>query len=119
MKAGDAAKVCEADLTGVKSLVLKVSDAGDGMEWDHADWAGAKFETAQQAGLPVIFKRTDIERGQLPQPGRYRPGRGQRIDGFLGSGGQKTEHGEQRSVLAYLPEECSAGPVTGPGGICV
>ena len=53
MKAGDAAKVCEADLTGVKSLVLKVSDAGDGMEWDHADWAGAKFETAAAKSFTV------------------------------------------------------------------
>ncbi|HEY5346201.1 MAG TPA: NPCBM/NEW2 domain-containing protein [Verrucomicrobiae bacterium] len=46
MKAGDAAKDCEVDLTGVKSLVLQVSDAGDGNSFDHADWADAKFETA-------------------------------------------------------------------------
>ena len=46
MKAGDAAKDCTVDLTGVKSLLLQVSDAGDGIEFDHADWADAKFETA-------------------------------------------------------------------------
>ncbi len=46
MRAGDAAKDCEVDLTGVKSLVLKVGDAGDGIDYDHADWADAKFETA-------------------------------------------------------------------------
>ncbi|MGD0746122.1 MAG: NPCBM/NEW2 domain-containing protein [Verrucomicrobiota bacterium] len=45
MRAGEAARTCEADLAGVKSLVLEVSDAGDGFEFDHADWANAKFET--------------------------------------------------------------------------
>ena len=46
MRAGDATKDCEVDLTGVKSLALQVSDAGDGNSFDHADWADAKFETA-------------------------------------------------------------------------
>jgi alpha-galactosidase len=45
MKAGDAARDCEVDLAGVKSLVLEVSDADDGASFDHADWADAKFET--------------------------------------------------------------------------
>jgi len=51
MRAGDAAKECEADLTGVKALVLEVGDAGDGSNFDHADWADAKFETV--AGRPT------------------------------------------------------------------
>lgn len=46
MRAGDSAKACSVDLTGVKALVLKVGDAGDGIDYDHADWADAKFETA-------------------------------------------------------------------------
>jgi alpha-galactosidase len=46
MRAGNAAKGCDVDLSGVKELELKVGDAGDGSEWDHADWANAKFETA-------------------------------------------------------------------------
>ena len=51
MHAGDAAKDCEVDLTGVKSLLLEVSDAGDGIDYDHADWAAAKFETTPDAKL--------------------------------------------------------------------
>ena len=47
MKAGDAARNCEVDLAGVKSLVLEASDAGDGMNYDHADWAEAKFEVSR------------------------------------------------------------------------
>jgi alpha-galactosidase len=46
MRAGEAAKACEADLTGIKALVLEVGDADDGINFDHADWADAKFETA-------------------------------------------------------------------------
>ncbi|MEI6192988.1 MAG: NPCBM/NEW2 domain-containing protein [Verrucomicrobiota bacterium] len=44
MRAGEPPKSCNVDLTGVKSLVLEVTDAGDGMDFDHADWADAKFE---------------------------------------------------------------------------
>jgi alpha-galactosidase len=45
MKAGDAAKNFNINLAGVKILMLKVGDAGDGISFDHADWADAKFET--------------------------------------------------------------------------
>src|SRR5271170_1673898 len=46
MHAGDAAKDCDVDVSGVKLLALKVGDAGDGISFDHADWADAKFEMA-------------------------------------------------------------------------
>jgi alpha-galactosidase len=46
LHAGDAAKECAVDLSGVKALTLKVSDAGDGTDYDHADWVNAKLETA-------------------------------------------------------------------------
>ena len=45
MRAGDAATNCDVDVSGVKMLTLKVGDAGDSHDWDHADWADAKFET--------------------------------------------------------------------------
>ena len=51
LRAGNAAKVCEVNLAGVKTLVLEVTDAGDGIDFDHADWVNAKFETA--AGKPT------------------------------------------------------------------
>jgi len=46
MHAGDAAKDCEVDLAHVRLLALEVHAAGDGIDYDHADWADAKFETA-------------------------------------------------------------------------
>lgn len=45
MRAGNAAKACEVDVTGVQKLTLKVGDADDGIDYDHADWANAKIET--------------------------------------------------------------------------
>jgi alpha-galactosidase len=51
MKAGDTAKACEVNLVGVKALVLEVSDADDGINYDHADWAEAQFETTGATNL--------------------------------------------------------------------
>ena len=56
MRAGDAARDCEVDVAGVKSLVLEVSDAGDGSNWDHADWAEAKFETIAAKPVTVAIE---------------------------------------------------------------
>ncbi|WP_441251729.1 NPCBM/NEW2 domain-containing protein [Kitasatospora sp. McL0602] len=38
----DAAKHLTADLTGGAKLRLVVTDGGDGMSWDHADWANPR-----------------------------------------------------------------------------
>jgi len=53
MRADAAPKDCEVDLTGVKLLVLKVGDADDGIDHDHADWADAKFVTASATTFAV------------------------------------------------------------------
>ncbi|HEX4120679.1 MAG TPA: NPCBM/NEW2 domain-containing protein [Verrucomicrobiae bacterium] len=44
MKAGEPPKTVAVNLAGAKMLNLKVGDAGDGISFDHADWAGAQFE---------------------------------------------------------------------------
>jgi formylglycine-generating enzyme required for sulfatase activity len=41
MRGGEKAKKIEADLTGAKELVLLVTDGGDGVFCDNADWADA------------------------------------------------------------------------------
>jgi alpha-galactosidase len=53
MRAGDPAKSCAVNLSGVKALTLKVGDAGDGISFDHADWADAKFDTATATTFAV------------------------------------------------------------------
>ncbi len=54
MKANDPAKAFTVDLSGIKTLMLKVGDAGDGITWDHADWADARFEAADDAKLEAM-----------------------------------------------------------------
>jgi len=43
MRTNQAPKQVELDLKGVETLLLLVDDAGDGIGWDHADWAEARF----------------------------------------------------------------------------
>ncbi|MFJ6789589.1 NPCBM/NEW2 domain-containing protein [Streptomyces angustmyceticus] len=43
MTGADAAKAVSAPLAGARSVRLVVTDGGDGIDYDHADWADAKF----------------------------------------------------------------------------
>jgi len=43
MQGGGAAKPIDVDLSGVRSLELRVTDGGDGVDSDHADWADARI----------------------------------------------------------------------------
>jgi alpha-galactosidase len=43
MKPNEKAKMVDLSLRGVKLLALIVDDAGDGIAFDHADWADARF----------------------------------------------------------------------------
>lgn len=56
IKGGEAAKAVDVNLTGVKKLILQVTDADDGNYDDHADWADAKLEYsgARPAPLAVL-----------------------------------------------------------------
>lgn len=52
----DAPRKCCVDLSGVKILELVVTDAGDGVDFDHANWADAVFEfdgAAPKMGPPA------------------------------------------------------------------
>jgi alpha-galactosidase len=44
MKHGMAPEEVDVNLKGIKTLLLTVGDAGDGVYFDHADWADAKIE---------------------------------------------------------------------------
>lgn len=43
LKSGDAARHVQVPLAGVRSLLLLATDGGDGISFDHADWAEAKI----------------------------------------------------------------------------
>ncbi|HSY10405.1 MAG TPA: NPCBM/NEW2 domain-containing protein, partial [Candidatus Dormibacteraeota bacterium] len=55
IKGGDAAKPVDVNLTGIKILVLRVTDGGDGESNDHADWADAKIEMNDGAPPPIAL----------------------------------------------------------------
>ena len=55
---GEAKKI-DADLTGKKIIELRITDGGDGKNYDHADWADAKFVFAEKA--PVMSPRWAME----------------------------------------------------------
>jgi alpha-galactosidase len=43
MRLGQPAQAIDLDVKGLKTLVLLVGDAGDGISFDHADWGDARF----------------------------------------------------------------------------
>jgi alpha-galactosidase len=57
MTFGQAAKSFDVDVSGVKVLALKVGDAGDGISYDHADWADARIEYAGSPPVTIPIPR--------------------------------------------------------------
>lgn len=67
IRGGEAARRFDLDVTPYKELVLEVTDGGDGISHDHANWAEAKFfysgqppevlYTPKPGDLPVIEAR--------------------------------------------------------------
>jgi hypothetical protein len=43
VRSGDGARSLTADVTGVRVLTLRVTDAGDGINFDHGDWANPRL----------------------------------------------------------------------------
>jgi alpha-galactosidase len=76
-KLGEPPRDCHAKLDGLKSLELEVTDADDGISYDHADWADAMFEFA---GAPpqAVKSVPPIEEAVLLTPA---PPREPRING--------------------------------------
>ncbi len=79
MKGGDPAKLITVDLTGAKRMLLRVTDAGDGMDSDHADWAGARIKLVEGATqkpavmtVPVDPPRMETELAD-PKPAIHGP----------------------------------------------
>ncbi|WHM41424.1 NPCBM/NEW2 domain-containing protein [Streptomyces sp. BPTC-684] len=46
MTSADAARALSVDLAGALEVRLVVTDAGDGVDYDHADWAGPRLVCA-------------------------------------------------------------------------
>ena len=71
LRGGDPAKEVSVALNGVKILLLTVGDAGDGMNYDHADWADAKIvmtEGKPEAVAPVREPAVALTPKASPKP---------------------------------------------------
>jgi len=69
MKKGYPAKQFDIDISGVKKLALYVSDAGDGIHYDHADWVDVRI--LYHDTLPeVIHPPRQIPYVLTPPPGK-------------------------------------------------
>lgn len=75
MKPGDAPKPVKVDLKGIAVLCLEITDAGDGNQFDHGDWADARFIMAKGAPKPTHA------RGDEPVLLTPKPGPGPRLNG--------------------------------------
>jgi alpha-galactosidase len=53
LRGGQAPKEVSVDLHGIKVLTLSVDDAGDGIDYDHADWANAQIFMTSGKPEPV------------------------------------------------------------------
>ncbi|MBB5366407.1 NPCBM/NEW2 domain-containing protein, partial [Deinococcus humi] len=53
MNGSDAAKTVNVDVSGRKELKLVVTDAGDNVDYDHADWGGAMLTDCETSGTPA------------------------------------------------------------------
>lgn len=59
MKKGDEARKAEVDLKGIRKLALYVSDGGDYIHYDHADWLEAYIEYRKVKPVPVFPVRPE------------------------------------------------------------
>lgn len=71
MRGGDAARAVALDLAGVRQLALRVEDAGDGIDYDHADWADARI--VLQPGAATRPVAIAAEPAPPPQPAPFDP----------------------------------------------
>jgi alpha-galactosidase len=70
MRGGMEPKLVSVNLTGAKKLLLRVTDADDGINNDHADWAGAMLTLVPGAKA----KPEAVPPAQIPvAPARYVP----------------------------------------------
>ncbi|MBU0638550.1 MAG: NPCBM/NEW2 domain-containing protein [Planctomycetes bacterium] len=72
MKCGEPAKRVDVDLSGTNVALLACTSAGDGINWDHVDWAEAEFhmlgDTRPRAVGPPREERVILTPKPRPEP---------------------------------------------------
>lgn len=114
VSAGQPARPVDVALKGVHYLTLEVTDGGDGMGGDHADWVNARFEGVN--GPIQVIDRLPEHNGKVVPGAPWRDTAGNLIQahggGILQYGGKYYWYGEDRSqgyvaigVSAYVSED--------------
>lgn len=78
MRPRDKALAVEVDLRGVEMLLLEVRDGGDGVSFDHANWAEPRLFMMAGAKPVVVARPVPVEERVVLTP---KPGRGPRVNG--------------------------------------
>jgi alpha-galactosidase len=79
LRGGSEPKLLSVDLRGAKKLLLLVNDGGDGIGFDHANWAGAVLELAADAAAKPVAEAPppasipEIARENSPKPAIHGP----------------------------------------------
>ena len=76
---GDKPQMMSVDLTGARRMTLRVTDGGDGITYDHADWAGALLTLVPGAAskpeaftVPIVPARLTVPTPD-PKPAIHGP----------------------------------------------
>jgi alpha-galactosidase len=125
MVSGNAAKRLEANLHGAQHLALLVGDAEDGINFDHADWAGALLvltpgasQRPQSVGSPVDTTTPAIARPATLDPAIHGPRivgstPGRAFEFLIPATGEKPLHFAARNLPEGLSLDAETGIIRG------
>ena len=117
MKSGDVAKAFDVPLKGAKTMTLSVTDGGDDINYDHADWLDCRIVMA--SGKPVAMTVP----AEAPYIWTPKPGPKPRLTGAKIYGARPghefiyrltaTGEGPMKFAAAGLPKGLNLDPATG------
>ncbi len=78
LRGGEKPLLVDVDLRGAGRMDLAVTDGGDGIDYDHADWGGALLLLAKGAAPPAALsgppeEAPEIAMGESPEPSINNP----------------------------------------------
>ena len=73
METGQTPEKVDLNLKGIKILLLSVGNAGDGIDYDHADWADAKIEFTGAAPKTIAAPPGSAETSKPAEAPNRRP----------------------------------------------
>ena len=68
MRKGTAPKNIDIDISNIKKLGLLVTDGGDNIDWDHADWCNARIEMTKDVSLSSLVVKTRTQKAYILTP---------------------------------------------------